>query len=562
MIFENDAIVAIKGIGGYLLICDASSETAIANLRLRKQRPLKPFALMYPSMDVLRKDAVISEVEKEALESIESPIVLLQLLAEKGTGILSDMIAPGLGKIGAMLPYTGLYQLLLGQLDRPVVATSANMTNAPIIYKDNQALYELGRIADYIVPNNRPIVIPQDDSVIQYSSKGEKRIILRKSRGFTPSFQRSLSLPKDQEILAFGADLKAGFSFFYNNEMYSSQYLGNLSSYDSQESYQHSLSTVHNMLNAKPKVILCDQHPDYASTRLAREFAKDADLQIAQIQHHEAHFAAVLEENELWDHKDPILGVIWDGTGFGADGNVWGGEFFEYNGGIVSRINHLRYFKHFAKDQFAKQCRLPLLSLTQSTENLREEVKGLFSRQEFNIYDKLWKGSKLWSSSMGRVFDAVAGLLGLASQNQYEGLAPMLLEQEARKYLGRMGKVSPYELNIVANEPLPIERIFPSILKDLKSGMEAGHCAARFHYTLASIILNQTESGAYKNIAFSGGVFQNALLIDLIQELIPPDINLYFHRELSPNDENISFGQIVHYLGIKKDLKTTESEKK
>jgi hydrogenase maturation protein HypF len=325
---QQGEILAVKGIGGYLLLCDAGNEEVVKRLRSRKHRPSKPFAVLCPGIAAVEHDFELSINEKELLQSAEAPIVLLY--PKEGTGDLYiKNIAPGLKRVGVMLPYSPLLELIAHDFGKPLVATSANISGSAIIYKDDDALDFLFDIADLVVSYNREITIPQDDSVVQVSRYTGRQIILRRSRGYAPSFLARRSTLQTT-VLATGAFLKSSFTLAVNGNVFVSQFLGSGESYDSQLMYRHTLEHWLNMYSIKPDVILADKHPGYFSHQYAMELAEKYAVGVQFIQHHQAHFAAVMAEHDLLNSAEPVLGVIWDGTGLGDDGNIWGGEFFKY----------------------------------------------------------------------------------------------------------------------------------------------------------------------------------------------------------------------------------------
>jgi hydrogenase maturation protein HypF len=350
--WNNGKIVAIKGIGGYLLTCDASNRNTIQQLRIRKHRPRKPFALMSSGISLLQKEVHITDSEKTELLSVAAPIVLLQLKEHTNTKLALSEIAPGLSKIGIMLPYTPLYQLLLKQFAKPIVATSGNISNAPIVYSDDIAVKELNTMADYILVHDREIIAPQDDSVVKYSSYEQKKIMLRRARGFAPLYiNKNLSLT-ETTVLATGALLKSSFTLLHQQNIHISQYLGNTDNYDAQINFDQTFHHYLNLLHARPQVILIDKHPGYFTSQLGEQLAMQWGSKLITVQHHEAHFASVLGEYNLMHETEPVLGVIWDGTGFGNDGHIWGGEFFISYEHAFSRINHFDYFDYFLGDKY------------------------------------------------------------------------------------------------------------------------------------------------------------------------------------------------------------------
>lgn len=543
-------IVAIKGIGGYLLTCDATNERAIQRLRDRKHRPDKPFAVMYPSVAQIEEDAQLDRLASKALQSVEAPIVLLELLPNKNAKIALEAIAPGLNKIGVMLPYTPLYACLLDQFKRPIIATSGNLSQATILYKDDQAVEELSGIADYILSNNRLIVIPQDDSVIQFAPKTQQKIVLRRSRGLAPTFiQAGLNL-KSETVLGVGGMLKSTFSLLHQGNIYISQYLGNLEHYDTQVNFQSTLNHFFKLFNAQPTTILMDVHPEYPSTQFGLTLAEKLEAKVSKVQHHEAHFAAVLGENNLLHSKAPVLGVIWDGTGYGTDQQIWGGEFFDYQNYAFERITHFDYFNNIAGDKIAKEPRIAALATCWQLPGYEAILASKFGPTAWKIYHQLLnKTNNLQSSSVGRLFDAVASLLDLKDQQSYEGEAAMQLEAIARAYFEQNGYhfQEHYFQDCQIQPTIPTAILMGGVLHDLVNGRPKPWIAAKFHWSLIKLIGQVADQNHIRHLAFSGGVFQNALLVDLLIVVLQKDYQLYFHQQLAPNDENISFGQLMAY---------------
>lgn len=548
--WQRGEIVAIKGIGGYLLTCDATRSEAIKTLRQRKHRPSKPFALMYPNAEVLSQDVHLTDSVLNQLNSPESPIVLADAKEKLASGLAKEEIAPFLLQLGVMLPYAPLFALLLSKFGKPIVATSGNVSHSPIVFSDEKALDELGTIADWIVTNNREIVVPQDDSVITFSKN--RTIFLRRSRGIAPTFiQPNLDVPQDS-VLAMGADMKSTFMLTHHKNLYVSQYLGDLESYDTQESYRQTLHHFLSLFEVKPTQIVTDSHPQYFSTQLGKDLAEQWNIPVLAIQHHQAHFGAVLAENNLIHSSEPILGVIWDGTGLGTDGNIWGGEFFIYQNYEFLRESHFNYFPFILGDKMPRQPRISALAACATITEAETILEKKFSPTEWKLYrkmiaDSLGNTASLQTSSVGRLFDAVASLLGLADQVSYEGEAAMRLESCAKHYIKQHG--SAFETSYLENESwekqLPTQALIKEIVMDILAQKPVDYIAAKFHYSLAIYIKNIAKNLNIKKIAFSGGVFQNTLLVDLIEHYASAEFELYFHRQFSPNDESCSFGQWV-----------------
>ncbi len=546
--FSRGKIIAVKGIGGYLLLCDANNATAIKLLRERKHRTAKPFAILYPNIETVQNEFGLNNQEKELLQSAAAPIVLLYPKKEAFVNLAAKNIAPGLKRLGIMLPYSPLLELIATDYGKPLVATSANISGSPIIYKDDDALAYLFEIADYIVSYNRDIIIPQDDSVVQVSKYSNQQIIVRRSRGYAPSFLNYR--PKNDDcVLSTGAFLKSSFTLSVNGNVFVSQFLGSGESYESQQMYKDTLEHWLKMYEVKPTVIITDLHSNYFSHQYAIELSKKYTTEIKFVQHHEAHFAAVLAENNLLHSAEPILGVVWDGTGLGDDRNIWGGEFFKYENNEMLRCYHFDYFPAIAGDKMALEPRIAALCTASETWPYPETLKEKFTDAEWNNYQSLIETTTLFSSSVGRLFDAVASLLNICDKQTYEGEAAMYLQALAEEYVNENAFVmdESYFKEGAHYYRIPTASLIQGIVMDIKKGKRRNYIAAKFHYSLVSLIDIVAKNIGTEKICFSGGVFQNALLIDWIKHEYSNKYQLYFHQHLSPNDESISFGQLVYY---------------
>ncbi|MEO0777244.1 MAG: carbamoyltransferase HypF [Bacteroidota bacterium] len=548
-------LVAIKGIGGYLLTCSARQATAIRELRRRKHRARKPLALMYPR-DYPLTGLRLRELEKRALRSSEAPIVLAELADRSQIDLALEEIAPRLDQLGILWPYAPLFELLLQRWGQPIVATSANRSNAPIHYRDADALEALAPLADFILQHDREIRMPQDDSLVRWTARTQQRIVLRRSRGWAPTFLPSDPSWRGEGLLALGGLLKGSFSLRHADQTYVSQYLGDLNHFAAQENYRRTLDHLLELLDAKPRIILVDQHPAYATTQWGKNLAKEWQVPCREVQHHEAHFGAVLGENDLLDTDAAVLGVIWDGTGWGRDGQIWGGEFFTYQRHQMQRQTHWAYRPLLAGDKMAREPRLSALALTHGLLEARSLVRPKFTDQEWNIYATLLgRGSKLQTSSVGRLFDAVASLLGIVEVQDYEGEAAMQVEALARQYFVRHDwrMDSPYLVDYCGEKTIPTRQLLRELIADLRRGRATNWIAAKFHYSLVHLIRVIADRCQIKRLAFSGGVFQNAVLVDLLRLHLDGAYELYFHEQLSPNDENISYGQLVcHQIELRR----------
>ncbi len=534
-------IVAIKNTSGYLLCCDATNKDTIENLRNKKNRPKKPFAILYPSLTFLKKHLIINEHQEVALTSTERPIVIIPKTNFNGNLALSAL-APNLNQLGIMLSYSGVLQLLANELSMPIVATSGNLHGSPIISDNVESLTVLQNVADYFLHHNLNVLNPQDDSVVKFSPKFKHEVLFRRSRGYAPNYFAS-NLICNEKILAMGGHLKSTIAFIPNDYLYISQYLGNLDNFEVYERFTETTSKFIRLFEQEPTVILTDKHPGYLSTQYGIELSNQLGIKQYQIQHHKAHFAAVLGEHELFENKEAILGVIWDGTGYGDDGQIWGGEFFHYQSKKMERITHFDYFDWLAGDKMAKEPKLSLFSL--ADDRMYQEISAKFSAKKIALYQKIKNKNTLKTSSVGRLFDSVASLLNICDLNSYEGEAAILLENYVTSYNINNCKSYCFDFE---NGIIPTKVILNNLYLDFKRGKNKEIIIANFLYTLATIIIEVAKSQGLKNIVLSGGVFQNTILIDMVKEIAKNDYKLYFNRNLAPNDENISFGQIMYYL--------------
>jgi hydrogenase maturation protein HypF len=428
------------------------------------------------------------------------------------------------------------------------VATSGNISGSPILYNDEDALNAFSTIADYVVTHNREIVVPQDDSVMQFSPQFHLPVILRRARGWAPTYFNYKN-NTNQTILATGALLKSSFALLHHQQVFISQYLGNTDSLESQQTFQQVLHHVVTLLNVKVQTIVTDLHPLYFSHQYAYQISKAWHVPIKEVQHHEAHFAAILGEHHLQLQNEPVLGVVWDGTGLGNDGNMWGGEFFYYHEGIIQRYAHVGYFPFLLGDKMPREPRISALSICYGLSNMEEVLKQKFTTAEWRLYGAmLQQPASLFTSSIGRIFDAVASLLNLCNVQSYEGEAALMLEMLAMQYVQQHGLFFPEAYTApIQNGNIFMKEFMNGILEDIvKHKKPPGFIAAKLHYSLACMVQQVAQQTRVTHIAFSGGVFQNALLVDMLYALLKKNYNLYFHKQLSSNDENISFGQMVY----------------
>jgi len=536
--YINDGkILAIKSMGGFHIVCDASNDETIFRLRELKKRATKPFAVMFKDIDSLRNFAIYSSLEQDILTSQQRPIVLLE---KKENQNLSNLVAPNIKKIGCFLPNSALHYLLFENLSNPIIATSANLKGEPIITTKENIFLKLDNLVDFVLDYNREILNSCDDSILQVVN--EKIIKLRNSRGYAPS-----SLKVDgkfsKKILSLGANQKSTFSIAFDNKIITSPYLGDLDSIASIENYKKTVENFLNFYDFVPEIIVCDKHPNYETTKIALEFVKEnKNLNLIQVQHHYAHILAVLAEKSL---KKDVLAFCFDGTGYGDDGNIWGGEVFIANQKEYKRAYHLKYFKLLGGELAIKEPKRVALSLLFDNFCLEEiyslplEFLKIFEKNEIKNLHTIWQKSlnSPLSSSFGRVFDAVCSLANTLHIQEYEGQTGLYLEN---LYDENIKDAFSFDLidNIIDISPMIKELVFE---KDKKI------IASKFINTLANIIFD--ISNLYKDLAIvlSGGVFQNRTLLKIIFEKLK-DKEIYIGENYSVNDENISLGQAFFTL--------------
>ena len=543
--FKKGKILAIKGIGGYLLMCDATNQDAILLLRDRKQRPAKPFALLYADIELASADLQIRPFEIDALKSKSAPIVLCKKKSFTGNGICLDAIAPGLDKLGIMLPYSPLLCLIASQFGKPLIATSGNISGSPILYTDKDALENLFEVADLVVTYDREILAPQDDSLIQFTERGQK-IILRRSRGLSPNYFPNPFKEIQEPVLATGGELKSAFALINKNNLYISQFLGDQSTVESQESYAQTLRHLTHILQTEPRKILIDKHPAYAVSHLGKQIAAEKNLMSPfEVQHHKAHFGAVLAENHLLGINEPVLGFVWDGTGYGDDKKIWGSEVFVYQNNEMDRVAHLEYFPQLMGDKMSREPRLSALSILKKFPTKYFSIQKYFSKNEWQYYQKvLHQDNHVMTCSMGRFLDGLACILGIRIYNSYEGEAAMQMEALARNC-----SYKPYDYYSlpITNGMFDWNIFLHEFMEDWQQKEDVSLMAWKVFYSLAKTVSQLSSHFFIDKLAFSGGVFQNALLTDLIIEQLSQKRHLYFHHQLSPNDECIGFGQLACY---------------
>jgi hydrogenase maturation protein HypF len=557
-------IVAVKGLGGFHLMVDARSDEAVRRLRERKHREEKPFALMFPSIEAILEECVVSDVERRLLLSPESPIVLLErkdnreLLGKLVSTLrLADSVAPANPNLGIMLPYTPLHHLLMADLGHPVVATSGNISDEPICIDEREALRRLGGIADVFLVHNRPIVRHIDDSIVRVIMGRE--LVMRRARGYAP-LPVQLTEPVREPILAVGAHLKNTVALAVGSNAFVSQHIGDLETRQSLEAFRKVVTDFQSMYEATPSLVACDMHPDYFSTKEGRRMGPE----IVEVQHHHAHVMSCVAENQV---EGEVLGVSWDGTGFGTDGTVWGGEFLIVHGAEFERFASFRQFRLPGGEKAIKEPRRSAAGLLYELfgDELLEHKDSLplsdFTVAELSVVHQMLKRgvNAPLTSSVGRIFDAVASIIGVRQLNTFEGQAALELEFALAGELSEQtyrcdvteASLGPLETNTV-RDPMKHARMMVdwapmirAMIVDVHKLLPRSLIAKKFHNALVGAIVEVAKKAGLERVALSGGCFQNKFLTErAVRQLRREGIQPYWHQRVPPNDGGISLGQV------------------
>jgi hydrogenase maturation protein HypF len=533
-------IVALKGLGGFQLIADARNESVVQRLRQRKRRSEKPFALMYPSLEMAREHCRICELEERLLLSPEAPIVLLH----RWSPPLAPSIAPGNPYLGVMLPTTPLHHLFMRELGFPVVATSGNLSDEPICIDEYEAPVRLGGIADCFLVHDRPIIRPVDDSVVRLVRGRET--VLRRARGYAPlPVHLKTPLPC---VLAVGAHLKNTVALSVGHEAFISQHIGDLETSEAHAAFRAVAADLPRLYETTPEIVACDLHPDYLSTKYAVELATRADVPLHPVQHHWAHVLSCMAENEI---EFPALGVAWDGTGYGTDGTIWGGEFLLAGEKSFERVAHFRHFRLPGGEAAIKQPRRTALGVLYEIWGAKALNHGdLAPVRDFSesdlvlIRQMLIKGLQApLTSSAGRLFDAVASLTGLRQQVTFEGQAAMELEFAIQHCVG---EAYSFEIKSTAPSIVDWRPMIEEIVDDIRHGETPGVISAKFHNALVEIIVAVARHVGQTRVVLTGGCFQNCYLTERsVQRLLEEGFRPYWHQRVPTNDGGIALGQIM-----------------
>lgn len=562
-VIHDGGIVAIKGIGGFHLCCDATNEETVSRLRMLKHRPAKPFAVMAKDETVVKRECIVTPEQEQILTGHQKPILLLDRRSKGGqTEKLAPSVAPGNPKVGVMLPYAPV-QLLLFQYDDGIempdllVMTSGNTSGAPICRDDEEAITELSHLCDAILSHNRKIRIRADDTVMDFY-KNEPYMI-RRSRGYAP-LPFMTSTDWKGQVLAVGGELKNTFCIGVDSRFYPSPYVGDLEDLRTVKALQETIHRFQTLLEVEPQVVVCDLHPKYNSTVVAENLG----FPMLQVQHHYAHVLSCMTEN---DCQEPVIGVSFDGTGYGTDGNIWGGEILLADYQNFTRFGSITPFLQIGGDASAKEgWRIAVSMIYGYTKNQEKaweiiEKLGLCSEQEckvqFTMADR--KINAVMSTSAGRLFDAVSAILGIRRQSSFEGEASTALQFAAEEFeqKGKLNgneiwdNVQPVILGLEGRCILNTEALVKQIVEAKLQGTDSGELAYLFHQTLAEQVvaacIEARKSSGRNKTALSGGVFQNRLLLHLTEERLGQEgFEVLRHHMIPPNDGGIAIGQAAY----------------
>jgi hydrogenase maturation protein HypF len=547
-LLKGGKILAVRGLGGFQLACDATNDRAVKILRQRKHRPAKPFAVMISSIVEARKHCKVSDEEERLLKSPESPIVLLSW--NKNNSNIVDEVAPKNNFLGVMLPYTPLHHLLLNEAGIPLVMTSGNLSEEPIAKDNEEALSRLHGIADYFVNHDRDIYARYDDSVFIAGDDGKPSAV-RRARGYAPY---PVSLPyNSRQILACGAELKNTFCLTRDNHAFISQHIGDMENEETLEHFENTVELYKRLFRIEPELIACDLHPEYLSSKYAVEAASEHKLPLVKVQHHHAHIVSCMVENNV---RNPVIGVAFDGVGYGTDGTVWGGEFLVVDRGKFTRAGHLQYVPMpGGTAAIKKPYRMAVGYLHSLIGDIElPDTMNLLTNNELEIIEKQIQQNINCplTSSMGRLFDAVAAIAGVRQEIEFEAQAAIELEMLAMKHVdGKRLQVYPFNIDINDNIRVINPRtLFKAVLVDVRMGISASEISVKLHNTVAKMTARvcreiSKETGL-KQVALSGGVFQNRLLLRLTRKYLEGDgFKVFTHHIVPCNDGGIALGQAV-----------------
>ncbi len=527
-------IVAIKGLGGFHLVCDATNEKALRELRLRKRREEKPFAVMFKDIEQVKEFAQVSPLEEVVLRRVEAPIVIL-----KGKGKLPKEVSPDTQTVGAFLPYTPLHHILLREVGNPIVATSCNLTDEPIMKDNEEVLREVGRLVDGALLHNREIARRCDDSVVRVM--GGKIVPIRRSRGFAP-LPILLPFNLKRSVLALGPHMKVTVALGRENRVYLSQHIGDVDNLKAEEFLKETVRDLTKLLEVEPEVVVCDYHPGYFTTKWGKE---EFGRKLVQVYHHHAHAVSVMAENGLGVDEE-VIALTFDGTGYGPDGTIWGGEFLIASYTEFKRELSLLPFPLPGGERAVKEPYRTAVSLLKLSGLEPSEILG--ERKEVNFVSQMIERriNSPITSSMGRLFDGISAILGLKEKVSYQAQGAIILEEAA--------------LKSSTKESLPVKveggkvdwrEMVREVVRLKEKGVPAEDIARMFHNWVvkASVegVKELREKYGIERVALSGGVFQNRLLTETLSETLEGEgFKVLTHQLVPPNDGGLSLGQAVY----------------
>ncbi len=543
-VIANGGIAAIKGIGGFHLACNAYDNEAVRRLRELKHRPAKPFAVMMRNEDEVLKNCVIEDYQRAVLTGHQKPIILL---ARKEDSKIAEQVAPGNPMLGVMLPYAPIQSLIFDYddgIDMPacLVMTSGNLSGLPICRNDDDARKEIKAYCDVILTHNRRIIIRADDSVMDFYDG--KPYMIRRSRGYAP-LPYMMTKPFTGSVIAYGGELKNTFCVAVNSLMYPSSYIGDLTDLKGKNALKESAERMINLLEAKPAYAVCDLHPSYNSSAAAEE----SGLPLFRVQHHYAHILSCMAEN---DYTGDVIGISLDGTGYGTDGTIWGGEILKCSLDDFERIGHIRPFLHTGGDIASREGFRIAISMLIDIFGDDAEAKcselGLIRQGAFKTYKAMHDNriNTAVSTSCGRLFDAASAILGIRYEQSFEGEAAIALEFKAMEYEGE--KVFDCGV-LIDGDVIATDRIIRYLTEEKLKGTDIRKLAYAFHYMLAKGVsqMAMEKAGDIKTVALSGGCYQNKLLTKLTEtELKENGYNVLLHSMVPPNDGGIALGQALY----------------
>jgi len=537
---DKGKIFAIKGVGGFHLACDALNESAVCILRARKKRPFKPFAVMIKDIETVKKYCKVNQLEEKILTGTKKPIVILDQM--KGCE-LPQSIAPNQKTIGVILPYTPIHMLLFAENPKVLIMTSANVNGLPIEYKDSSSKDGLSGVVDYFLMHNREIHVPIDDSVLKVV--GKQQTIIRRARGFVPKPFKAENM---RNILACGPNMKNTFCISKEDFLFLSQFNGDLENLETYEHYKKNIEHFKKIFSFVPQFIAHDMHPGYMSTKYALEY----ELPKIAVQHHHSHIVSCMFENKL---NQKVIGICFDGTGYGIDGRIWGSEFLICDRLEFTRAAHLDYIKMPGGEKAIKEpwrMSVSYIYKTLSGHGSKKEINDiifeLYGNDGINLINILNSNINcIETSSMGRFFDAIANIIGITDTVTYEGQASIELEA-----ISEFDIKESYNYKVIKKDMYIIEpyEIIREVLNDKKKGVSAKIIASKFQNTIVNLAVNMCvrirEELCINEVVLSGGVFQNSFLMEKICcNLKKNNFKVYTHKELPSNDGGIAIGQII-----------------